>query len=161
MYSNYQKFLLTGDFNPEVSDHSDHHLETFLNQHELKSLSNEKMCFKSILNLRCIDLFSTHNSPLFQNTKIVSTGLSDFRKLVVTVLKTSIVKSKPREMQSRNYNFFNSRKFNRYLTEEFPHKCVDSCNKLDEIFLKVLNRHAPLKKKTLRANNATYVSKAL
>ena len=161
MYSNYQKFLLTGDFNPEVSDHSDHHLETFLNQHELKSLSNEKMCFKSILNLRCIDLFSTHNSPLFQNTKIVSTGLSDFRKLVVTVLKTSIVKSKPREMQSRNYNFFNSRKFNRDLTEEFPHKFVDSCNKLDEIFLKVLNRHVPLKKKTLRANNATYVSKAL
>ena len=38
---------------------------------------------------------------------------------------------------------------------------VDSCSKFDEIFLKVLNRHAPLKKKMLRANHALYGSKVL
>ena len=47
------------------------------------------------------------------------------------------------------------------MTEEFSHECVDFSNKFDEIFLKVLNSHAPLKSKTLRANHATYVLIAL
>ena len=75
-------------------------------------------CFKSILNPSCIDLFQTNNAPSFQNTKTVSTDLSDFHKLVLTVLKTSIVKHKPRELQYRNYTFFDSRKFNRDLTKQ-------------------------------------------
>ena len=85
----------------------------------------------------------------FQSTKKVSTGSSDFHKLVLTVLKTSIVKNKPREIQYRNYKYFDSRKFNKDLKEEFLREDVDSCIKFDEIFFKVLNRHAPLKKKYL------------
>ena len=61
MYGNYQKFLLTGDFN-EISDY---YLETFLYQHELQSLSKEKTCFKTILNPSCKDLFLTNNVPCF------------------------------------------------------------------------------------------------
>ena len=91
----------------------------------------------------------------------VSTGLSDFHKLVLTVLKTSIVKNKPREIQSGNYKYFGSGKFNRDLKEEFLREYVDSCSKFDDKFLKVLNRPAPLKKKMLRANHAPYVSTAL
>ena len=47
------------------------------------------------------------------------------------------------------------------MKEEFSREHVDSCSKFDEIFLKDLNRHAPLKKKMLRANHAPHVSKAL
>ena len=94
MYSYYDKILLTGDFNAEIHDN---YLQSFLYQHELKSLVKEKTCFKSISNPSCIDLFLTNNALSFQNTKTVSTGLSDFHKLVLTVLKTSIVKNKPRE----------------------------------------------------------------
>ena len=47
------------------------------------------------------------------------------------------------------------------MKDEFSREYVDSSSKFDEIFLKVLNRHAPLKKKMLRANHAPYVSKAL
>ena len=77
------------------------------------------------------------------------------------VLKTSIVKNKPREIQYRNSKYFGSRKFNRDLKEEFPREYVDSCSKFGEIFLKVLNRHGPLKKKMLGANHAPCVFKAL
>ena len=59
-------------------------------------------CFKSILNPSCIDLFQTNNAFSFQNIKAISTDLSDFHKLVRTVLKTSIVKHKPLELQYRN-----------------------------------------------------------
>ena len=40
----------------------------------------------------CIDLILTNNAMAFQNTATVFTGLSDFHKLVLTVLKTSITK---------------------------------------------------------------------
>ena len=102
----------------------DHYLEIFLYRHELKSLVKEKTCFKSISNPNCIDLF-------------------------LTVLKTSIVKNKPREIQYRNYKYFDSSKFIRDLKEVFSREYVDSFSKFDDIFLKVLNRHAPLKRKCL------------
>ena len=158
MYSYYDKILLTRDFNAEVHDD---YLESFLYPHELKSLVKEKTCFKSISNPSCIDLFLINNALSSQSTKTVSTGLPDFHKLGLTVLKTSIVKIKPREIQYRNYKYFDSKKFNRNLKDEFSREYVDSCSKFDEIFLKVLNRHGPLKKKMLIANHAPYVSKAL
>ena len=40
-------------------------------------------------------------------------------------------------------------------------KKIESCIKFDEVFMKVLNRHAPLKKKILRANHSSYKSKML
>ena len=83
----------------------------------------------------------------------------NFHKLVLTVLKTSIVKNEPQEKQYRNYKYFDSRKFNRDLKEEFSLEYLDSCSKFDEIFLKVSNKHAPFKKKMLRANHD--VSKGL
>ena len=43
----------------------------------------------------------------------------------------------------------------------FAHEKIESCIKFDEVFMKVLNRHAPLKKKILRANHSSYMSKAL
>ena len=42
----------------------------------------------------------------FQNTTIVFTGVSDFHKLVLTVLKTSIAKSKPQKITYRGYKNF-------------------------------------------------------
>ena len=48
--------------------------------------------------LSCIDLILTNNAMAFQNTTTVFTGLSDFHKLVLTVLKTSITKSKPQKL---------------------------------------------------------------
>ena len=48
-----------------------------------------------------------------------------------------------------------SEKFNRDLKGEFSHEYVNSCSKYDDMFLKVLNRHALLKKKMLSINHAS------
>ena len=72
-----------------------------------------------------MDLFLTNNALSFQSIKTVSTGLLDFHKLILTVLKTSIIKNKPREIQYKNNKYFDSRKFNRDLKEEFSRECVD------------------------------------
>ena len=51
----------------------------------------------------------------------VSTGLSDFQKLVLTVLKTTISKNKPREIHYKNYKKFDSLKFNADLKNALAH----------------------------------------
>ena len=52
-------------------------------------------------------------------------------------------------------------KFNVDLKNAFAHDKIESCNKCDEVFMKVLNRHAPFKKKILRSNHLSYMSETL
>ena len=77
------------------------------------------------------------------------------------VLKTKFSKNKPREIVHRNYKYFNSQNFNDELNFVFSKENIDSCGKFNQTFLNVLNKHAPLKKKQLRANHASYVSKPI
>ena len=85
-YSNYDKFLLAGDFNTEESNDF---LEDFMYEHTTKNLVKEPTCFKSLTNPSCIDLFLTNSPSSFQNTSTIVTGLSDFHRMVVTVMKTT------------------------------------------------------------------------
>ena len=108
-YSSYEKRLLIGDFNTETSEPC---IDSFIYEHDLQNLVKEKTCFKSVENPSCIDLILTNNAMAFQNTTTVFTGLSDFHKLVLTVLKTSITKSKPQKITYRDYKNFDSVRFN-------------------------------------------------
>ena len=65
------------------------------------------------------------------------------------------------EVHYGNYKMFDSLKFKLDLKNVFVHEKIESCIKFDEVFMKVLNRHAPLKKKILRANHSSYISKTL
>ena len=71
-------------------------LSDFLFEYQAKNLVKDKTCFKSIENPSCIDLFITNSCMSFQNTTAVSTGLSDFHKMIVTVMKTTFPKAKPK-----------------------------------------------------------------
>ena len=90
--SSYDNFLLAGDFNAETTEHI---MKDFLYRHDAKSLIKESTRFKNPLNTNCIDLFLTNKVNSFQNSIALSTGFSDFHKLIVTVLKTSFQKPKP------------------------------------------------------------------
>ena len=67
-------------------------LSQFLFEYNAKNIVKDKTCFKSLTNQSCIDLFITNSHNSFQNTTAISTGLSDFHRLIVTVLKTSFKK---------------------------------------------------------------------
>ena len=136
-------------------------LDSFLCQHELKNLFKQKICFKNISNPNCLDLIFTNNVLSFQHTETGSTGLSGFHKLVLAMLKTTILKNKPREIHYRNYKKFDSLKFKVDLKHAFAHEKIESWIKLDELFMKALNRNAHLKKKILRANYSSYKFKTL
>ena len=118
LYSHYYKKLLVGDFNTEVSDV----LSIFFYQHDLENLVKEKTCFKNANNPSIIDLFLTNNILAFQNTTTTFPGLSDCHKLVLTVLKTTSFKNKPKELFYRDYKKFNVSDFNDELKIIFSKK---------------------------------------
>ena len=99
----YDKILIAGDFNAQVSDIK---LDTFCSIWNLKSLGKEPTCFKNPNNPSCIDLFLTNTIRSFQETQVFETGLSDFHKLVVTVLKSTFPKSRPKIITYRSYKNF-------------------------------------------------------
>ena len=87
VYSNYDKFLLAGDFNMEEGEET---LSEFLFEHNARNLVKDKTCFKNPDNPSCIDLFLTNSYQSFQNTTTVATGLSDFHNMALTVLMPSL-----------------------------------------------------------------------
>ena len=125
-YINYEKILLVGDFNAHTTDQ---YLSSFLYQHELSSIVKESRYIKNASTPSCIDLFLTNTKLSFQHTLTVFCGLSDFHKLVMTLLKTTFSKNKPREIVYRNYKYFNSQNFNDELQFVLSKENIDSCSK--------------------------------
>ena len=157
-YNNYEKILLIGDFNAETTEPC---LESFLYEHDLQNLVKENTCFKSVENPSCIDLILTNSYMSLQNTTTVLAGISDFHKLVLTVLKISFTKNKPKEIVYRDYKNFDSFLFNDELKNVLELDKINSCTMFEKLFLKALDKHAPVKKKVVRANHAKYISKPL
>ena len=83
---NYDNFLIIGDLNPEITENSMHE---FCNSYNLHSLCHKSTCYKKPEKPSCIELLLTKSCSSFQSTQIIETDLSDFHKLVVTILKIS------------------------------------------------------------------------
>ena len=158
--SQYDKYILAGDFNAEVNETT---LSNFLLAYGLKTIVHEKTCFKSLNNPSSIDLFLTNCSKSFQNTSVISSDMSDWHKMVVTVLKTTFPKGKAKQIYYRNYKKFNNVHFKNDLQtclDETP-KNGSNFGKFQELFIQTLNIHAPIKTKFIRANEASYMTKLL
>ena len=153
----YSNFLLTGDFNSEDSEPE---LHEFLERYDAKNIQKVKTCFKNIENPSCIDLFLTNSPKSFQNTTALVNGLSDFHKMSITVLKTKFEKSKPIEVNYRDYKKFDDNLFKTDLKAALTSGC-ETYHEFENIFLRTLNLHAPFKKKFIRANHAPYMTKSL
>ena len=157
-YCNYDKFLIAGDLN--VQEHVSS-IQNFLEEFNAKNLVKEKTCFKSLDNPSCIDLFLTNSPQSFQNTTTVSTGLSDFHKMIVTVMKTTFPKAKPKVLLYRDFSKFIENNFRRELKEKLQNLRSKDYESFERVFLEVLNIHAPFKKKVVRSNEKPYVTKQL
>ena len=133
-------------------------MKEFLYEYKAKNLVKQKTCFL-LWNPSCIDLFLTNCHQSFQNTTTVSTGLSDFHKMVVTVKKTTFPKAKPKIIQYRDYKNFVEEAFRIELRGRLQKEVIINYSKFEQIFLQALNKHAPPKKKVLRANDKPYMTK--
>ena len=158
MYSKFcERFIQLGDFNAEESEPC---LLQFLFEMNAKNIVKEPICYKSLSNPSYIDLVIANSSSSFQNTKAISTGLSVFHKMAINVLKQTFQRSSPKEHVYRDYKNFDRLTFKKGLEEKLNQQ-INEYKNFEQIFLEVVNTHAPIKRKLLRANHAPYMRKAL
>ena len=79
--------------------------------------------------------------------------------MIITVLKTTFKKAKPKVIEYRSYKRFDNELFQDELSREIGDCTIYS--KLEQGVLDVLNRHAPMKKRLVRANEVPYMTKQL
>ena len=68
----------------------------FMKLYNLSNPVKRSTCYKNPSNPSCIDLVLTNRKKSFQSSHTIETGLSDFHKMVVTIMKL-ILKRKNRK----------------------------------------------------------------
>ena len=110
-----------------------------------------------------IDLILTNKPSSFQKTMATETGLSDFHQLVSIFFKSLYSRLTPKIMYYRNYKNFSNSNFLKDLSNSTIILDSDDPNEnykfLTTKFQEVVNRHIPLKKKILRENHASLLTK--
>ena len=76
-------------------------------------------------NPSCIDLILQNSQRSFQNSCAIETGLSDFHRMTVTVMKASFQKLQPKSIHYRNYKFFCNESYWNELVVEFSKQNIE------------------------------------
>ena len=160
---NSERCILIGDFNIEPHNQQ---LVSFMESQLLHNHVNFKTCFKSIEG-SCIDLILSNKKNCLQFTEYLDIGLSDYHRLIYTMLRSTYRKAPPREIIYRNYKFFSEQKFLADLSERLQlHNITKSSvendyDSFEKDLTNVLNKHAPLKRKSIRGNEKPHMNKPL
>ena len=113
----------------------------------MSKLVNFPTCFKSDTNPSVIDLIIENKQKSFQNTIGISTGLLDFHEMVLTSMKTTFPKAAPKIMTFRDMKKRYGTSFKADLRSSLENIDLSNFQSFEDIFEKVLDRHAPEKKK--------------
>ena len=82
--SKYYNFILLGDLNAEPTNET---ASDFCQVYDCSDFIKKYTCFKNPQNPSCIDLIITNKPRNFKGSMTIETGLSDFHKLSLTVMK--------------------------------------------------------------------------
>ena len=156
----YENFLLIGDFNADINDHA---MSEFCEMYNLKNLINEPTFYKNPDNPSSIDVILTNRKRSFESSTAIETGLSDHHKMIITVLKSNYKKRDPLLVNYRSYKKFDENLFRNELANTLENLIGENMgyDEFKNVFMKTLNLHAPMKKKTVRGNNAQFMNHTL
>ena len=136
-------------------------LSEFLDGCNAKNLVKNKTCFKSTENPPCVDLIITDKPGSFQHTNVFEIGISNHHELVTAVMKAKFTKASSKCVHYHNYKNFNEQDFKLELRGKLEVDVVDAnYETFHNVYLNVLNKHAPIKTKVIRGNQAPYITKA-
>ena len=104
----YENVIIRGDFNTEQTESA---MGEFMNIYNLKNLIKSPTCYKNPDKPLCIDLILTNESRSFHSSHIIETGISDFHKMTVSVMKIYFKKQKSSNIYYRGYKNFSNDQF--------------------------------------------------
>ena len=159
--STYDKIILLGCFNTKIDEQR---MQSFCDNYPLKSLIRQAT-YKNFEKKTqpYIDLILTNMSRSFQSAYVIETGLSNFHLMTLTVMRKKFRKDKPRIINYRPYNDFSNEYYRKCLFNGLKKETFVSNDRGLEKFcdtcIKLLNKHAPIKKKYKRGNQMPIVTK--
>ena len=160
--SKYDNFILLGDLNSEPTESA---VKDFCEIYSCKNLIKDKTCFKNPLKPSYIDLIITNRPKSFQNSVTVETGLSDFHKMTLTVMKVFYKKQKPNIVTYRNYKHFSNEAFMLDVKNSIIQMTSENndleFDRLKTALDEAIQRHAPIKKRYVRANQVPFINKKI
>ena len=140
----------------------DSSIKTSCSNFILTSMINKPTCYKNPGKPTCIDLILTDCPGSFQNSCVIKTGLSDFYKMIVTVMKTSYRKIEPTVINYRDYKSFSNEVFRKLLLEKLKRKFFGNSDQSFSNFINtcktVLDKQLPKKKKYVRGNQLPFMN---
>ena len=157
MFCEYENVMLVRDFNLTVESKN---LEVFMNTSDLECLIIKPNCFQST-SPSCTDLILKNKKEFFKNSNILEVGISDHHSLIVTALRSQLVKGNAKTKLYRDYNSFDVKLFKEDLDKNLKSNNTDHFSDFQNTFTTVLHKHAPIQKKILRFNNSPFMSKTL
>ena len=158
--SKYGSFILLGDLNSEPTESA---VKDFCEIYSCKNLNKDNTSLKNSLKSSCIDLIITNRPKSFQNSGTVETGLSDFHKMTLTVMKVFYKKQKTNIVTYRNYKHFS----NEALMLEVKNCIIQMTSENNDVEFdrfktaldEAIQRHTPIKKRNVRTNQAPFINK--
>ena len=125
-------------------------MRNFCNSYNLNGLIKQLTCLKNPENPSCIDMILTNKPRSFQSTCVIETGLSDFHRMTVSVLKTHFCKLAPKVVTYRDFKKFENERFMDFLKLTLNSEDVEY-NKNPQLFFELFRNereyHAPKKRK--------------
>ena len=133
--------------------------------HNFKNLLDKATCYKNPTNTSSVDLILTNRPRSFQKFCPFETGLFDFHKMTLAVLKSSFAKQKPRILNYRNYKSFNNTLFRDQVLNKLTNSNLQISDKglkhFKETYLSVVNTIAPLKSRFIQASQEPFINKEI
>ena len=127
--------MLIGNFNMTIEKKS---LDVFMNWFDLECLIKKPTCFQS-KNPICNDLILTNKKGLFKNSNVLEVGISDYHCLIITALRSQLVKGNAKTKLYRDYSEFNMDNFKAELDDELKSGVVTEYSNFQNILIHFLS----------------------
>ena len=106
--SKYENFIVISDFNAKMTNN---YMQEFCESYNITKLIKQRTWYKNLKNPTLTYHILTNHTKCFHLSSIYETGLFDFDKLTLTVLKVSQTKHKPKIIKYRDFNHCNNGPF--------------------------------------------------
>ncbi len=163
----YDNVIIMGDINIDWQNRKHQgydDLKEFCDVFDLDNLVKEATCITSN-HSSSIDVILTNRRRYFQHTTVLETGLSDYHSMIATFMKSCIPRLKPNKIVYRSYKKFSPTEFLSDV-KNADLRCNSSdpnitYDHLERKFREIIDKHAPLRTKTVRGNEAPFMNKTL
>ncbi len=156
-------FIILGDLNCNMLKDSDNSVKKMCNDFNLTNIIKSPTCFKGDPP-SLIDVMLVSNAKSYKTATVTPCPLSDFHHFITGVLKVDLPRTTSRKVTYRSFKHFDHVAFGNDLRQA-PFQVGEVLDIDDhmaffqDLFLTVLNKHAPLKTKVIRTRQVPHMTK--